>query len=142
MLSRAETPEEISKHLIKQRCGVPQLGDGVRMLGVPKQVLRDPGRAATTVALWISAPAKPARHVTTRNKGIHMRSWESWSMASIAISVAAVGHDGSVPTAACQRCQVKQHSPISRVAVGIWGLNAHNEEEESQHLPKKMCSSF
>lgn len=112
------------------------------MLGVPKQVLRDPGRDATTVALWISAPAKAAWHVTTRNKGINMRSWESWSMANIAISVATVGHDGPVPTAACQRCQVKQHSPISRVAVGIWGLNAHNEEEESQHLPKMMCSSF
>lgn len=64
------------------------------MLGVPKQVLRDPGRDATTVALWISAPAKAAWHVTTRNKGINMRSWESWSMANIAISVATVGHDG------------------------------------------------
>lgn len=137
VITRADPAQEISRRLIEQRRGLTCLGGGVRMLQVPKEVLRDPGRAATPVALRILTPSEPAWHITTRSKGISTSTWESRCTANIAISVATMGRDGPVSTA---KSQGKGTGKASRVAMGILGLNAHTEEEEGQQPPQKRCA--
>lgn len=57
-----------------------------------KWVIRDPGRATTiTRASQISAPGKPAWHITMKSKGRNRRSWEFWGSDGIMISAAIWG---------------------------------------------------